>query len=36
MCRGFAGVHRRAFLKRAIAFDLPVGTRCRTDVPAIL
>jgi len=34
--RGPAGVHRRAFLKRATAFDFPVGTRCRTAVPAIL
>lgn len=33
--RGLTGVHRRAFLKRAAAFDLSVGTRCRSDVPAI-
>ena len=33
--RGPAGVHRRAFLKRATAFDHPIGTRCRIVVPAI-
>ena len=32
--RGLAGMHCRAFLKRAAAFDLSVGTRCRADVPA--
>lgn len=33
--RGPFGVYRRAFLKRATAFDTLVGTRCRTAVPAI-